>query len=128
MELRQLGFGARLTADGARSLAALLADGHLAGLEILALYDNPGLGDAGVEALAEALAAGRLPALEELELDDTGMGDAGAAALAKALGGAPALKMLIVGENAFGATAKEELKAACAARGVRAMGSYFDEL
>ena len=80
-----------------------------------------------MEALAEALAAGRLPALTELELDGTGMGDAGAAALAKALGGAPALEKLVVGGNAFGATAKEELKAACAVRGVRAMDDDYDE-
>ena len=60
------------------------------------------------------LAAGRLPKLEQLLLGNTGMGDAGSAALAKELGGAPALRGLVVGGNAFGATAKEELKATCA--------------
>ena len=57
------------------------------------------------------------------------MGDAGAAALAKALHGAPALEQLIVGENAFGASAKEELKVAFLAHGTaRAMASAFDEV
>ena len=69
----------------------------VAGLQCLELGGNRGLGDAGVEAMAEALAAGRLRALKNLELDVTGMGDAGAAVLAKALGGAPALEMLAVG-------------------------------
>ena len=69
-----------------------------------------------------------LTRLTELMLDGTGMGDAGAAALGAALGGAPALEKLVVGENAFGAAAAEGLKAACEARGVAAMASYFDAL
>ena len=51
-----------------------------------------------------------------------------AAALADALGGAPALKKLVVAGNAFGEGAVEALKAACAARGVAAMRSFFDAL
>ena len=126
--LIELSFGRRLTAEGARSLVALLADGHLAGLEDLDLKNNAGLGDEGAAAIAGALSEGRLPKLKELQLDGTRMGDAGATALAGALGGAPQLKKLIVGKNAFGQGAKEALKAACAKRGVAAMKSYFDAL
>ena len=126
--LVQLGFGSRLTADGARVLAALVAEGHLAQLENLFLSDNRELGDAGTAAIAEAMATGRLTRLTELMLDGTGMGDAGAAALGAALGGAPALETLAVGENAFGAAAAEGLKAACKARSVAAMASFFDAL
>ena len=126
--LRELTFGSRLTADGARVLAALVAEGHLAQLKDLVLSDNRELGDAGTAAIAEAMATGRLTRLEELRLDGTGMGDAGAAALGAALGGAPALKKLVVGANAFGAAAAEGLKAACKARGVAAMATYFDAL
>lgn len=121
-------FGARLTAEGARTLTALLADGHLNGLEELDLCDNCELGDAGAAAIAGALSAERLPALKELNLKGTGMGDTGARALAGALGGAPKLQTLVVGENAFGPAAKEELKAACAQRGIAAMASFFDAL
>ena len=116
---------AALTADGARVLAALVAEGHLAQLEYLDLCENRELGDAGTAAIAEAMATGRLTRLEKLWLDGTGMGDAGAAALGAALGGAPALKKLVVGENAFGAAAAEGLKAACKARGVAAMAMFF---
>ena len=42
--------------------------------------------------------------------------------------GAPALRELVVGDNAFGAAAAAELKAACAARGAKAMAGPFDEL
>ena len=126
--LVQLTFGSRLTADGARVLAALVAEGHLAQLEDLTLSDNRELGDAGTAAIAEAMATGRLTRLEELDLTGTGMGDAGAAALGAALGGAPALKKLVVGANAFGAAAAEGLKAACKARGVAAMANYLDAL
>ena len=126
--LREFSYGSGLTADGAKSLAALLADGHLAELTVLTLQDNVGLGDAGIEAIAEALSAGRLSKLKTLFLDNTGMGDAGASALAKALSSAPALQMLVVGENNFGEDAKEELKAACAERGVAAMEDGYDEL
>ena len=38
------------------------------------------------------------------------------------------LKTLIVGKNAFGPAAEEELKAACARRGVAAMAGPFDGL
>ena len=115
-------------ADGDCTLAALLADGHLNGLENLDLEDNRELGDAGAAAIAGALSAERLPALKELDLSGTGMGDAGARALAGALGGAPELETLIVGKNAFGPAAEEELKAACARRGVAAMAGPFDAL
>ena len=111
-----------------RSLVALLADGHLAGLEYIDLTDNGGLGDQGAAAIAGALSEGRLPELEELRLDGTGMGDEGATALAGALGGAPKLTKLVVGRNAFGEDAKAALKAACAKRGVAAMASHFDAL
>ena len=120
--------GARLTAEGVRSLVALLADGHLAGLKEIDLSDNGGLGDQGAAAIAGALSEGRLPNLEELRLDGTGMGDEGATALAGALGGAPKLTTLVVGGNAFGEDAKAALKAACTQRGVAAMADYFDAL
>ena len=126
--LRKFGFGSQLTAEGARSLVALMADGHLAELTELYLEDNRGLGDEGAAAIAGALSEGLLPKLEELRLQGTGMGDAGAAALAEALGGAPELQTLIVGNNTFGEEAKEALKAACEKRGVKAMKSYFDAL
>jgi len=126
--LEALGFGSRLTAAGVRTLVALLADGHLAGLTHLWLDGNAAMGDEGAAALAAALAEGRLPKLEQLDLNGTGMGDAGAAALAAALGGAPALEELVVGGNAFGEDAAEALKAACRERGVRAMRDLFDAL
>ena len=120
--------GKRLTAEGVRSLVALLADGHLAGLENIDLSGNGGLGDQGAAAIAGALSEGWLPELEKLRLDGTGMGDEGATALAGALGGAPKLTKLVVGKNAFGEDAKTALKAACAKRGVAAMAGYFDAL
>ena len=126
--LVQLKLGSRLTAEGVRTLVALLADGHLRGLQDLDLQNNRALGDGGATALAAALAKGWLPELKELRLNNTGMGDAGAAALADALGGAPALAKLVVGKNAFGEGAAEALKAACAARGVAAMSDPFDAL
>ena len=126
--LVELSFGSRLTADGARVLAALVAEGHLAQLETLELDGNRELGDAGTAAIAEAMATGRLTRLTRLWLNGTGMGDAGAAALGAALGGAPALEKLVVGKNAFGAAAAEGLKAACKARGVAAMADGFDAL
>ena len=121
-------FGSQLTAEGARSLVALMADGHFAKLVLLDLSKNRGLGDEGAWAIAGALSEGLLPKLKELNLRGTGMGDAGAAALAEALGGAPELQKLIVGRNAFGKGAKDALKAACEKRGVKAMKSYFDAL
>ena len=121
-------FGSQLTAEGARSLVALMADGHFAILTDLDLSGNRGLGDEGAAAIAGALSEGLLPKLKTLYLEGTGMGDAGAAALAEALGGAPELQQLIVGRNAFGEEAKDALKAACEKRGVKAMKSYFDAL
>jgi len=113
-------FGSQLTAEGARSLVALMADGHFAILTYLDLGGNRGLGDEGAAAIAGALCEGLLPKLKELYLHGTGMDDAGAAALAEALGGAPELQQLIVGRNAFGEGAKDALKAACEKRGVKA--------
>ena len=126
--LESFGFGSLLTAEGARSLVALMADGHFAELTYLDLCDNRGLGDEGAWAIAGALSEGLLPKLEELNLEGTGMGDAGAAALAEALGGAPELQELIVGGNEFGEEAKDALKAACLKRGVKAMEDDFDAL
>ena len=126
--LLAFGFGSQLTAEGVRSLVALMADGHLAELTELDLYGNRGLGDEGAAAIAGALSEGLLPKLKELKLNVTGMGDAGAAALAEALGGAPELQKLIVGENAFGKEAKEALKAACEKRVVKAMEDHRNAL
>ena len=126
--LRRFAFGSQLTAEGARSLVALMADGHFAILTNLDLSGNRGLGDEGAGAIACALSEGLLPKLKTLYLDGTGMDDAGAAALVEALGRAPELQKLIVGRNAFGEGAKDALKAACEKRGVKAMKSYFDAL
>ena len=126
--LLQFSIGDRLTAEGVRSLVALLADGHLAGLKTIELSGNGGLGDQGAAAIAGALSEGRLPNLEVLYLDGTRMGDEGTTALAIALGGAPKLTKLVVGSNAFGKDAKAALKAACVKRGVAAMDDYFDAL
>ena len=122
------GFGSQLTAEGARLLVALMADGHFAILGYLDLSWNLGLGDEGAAAIAGALCEGLLPKLQVLRLDGTGMGDAGAAALAEALGGAPELQKLIVGSNPFGEEAQDALKEACEKRGVKAMEDPFDAL
>ena len=95
-----------------------IAAGAMPELKGLFLNDNDGLGDEGAKVLAAALSEGRLPKLEELELENTGMGDAGATALARSLGGAPALKELWVRRNDIGEAAKAELKAACDKGGV----------
>ena len=108
----------KLTGAGLDALRPALADGHLAGLKDLMLSGNRQLGDGGAKVLAAALSEGKLPRLEELELGRTGMGDEGARALAGALGGASALKKLIVGGNEMSEAAEEELRAACAGRGV----------
>ena len=126
--LRVLSFGALLTAEGARSLVVLLADGHLAQLEILDLQRNRALGDAGAVAIAGALSERRLPELTELQLEETGMSDAGVRALAAALDGAPKLRKLTVGGNAFGEGGKAELKAACEKWEVQAMANYYQAL
>ena len=109
----------KLTGAGLDALRPALADGHLAGLKELRLDGNEQLGDGGAKVLAAALSEGKLPRLEKLHLARTGMGDEGARALGGALGGAPALKELKVrGNDEIGAAAMEELKAACAGRGV----------
>ena len=57
-------------------------DGAAASLKTLALNDNPGLGDEGVAAIAEGLAAGGV-ALEELHLGNTKAAPKAGAALVK---------------------------------------------
>ena len=66
--LGRFAFGSQLTAEGARSLVALMADGHFAELVDLDLSDNRGLGDEGAWAIAGALSEGLLPKLQELRL------------------------------------------------------------
>jgi len=118
----------RLTAAALPPLVEAIAAGAMPKLKGLYLFDNDGLGDVGAKVLAAALSEGRLPTLEVLDLRYTGMGDAGATALARSLGGAPALEMLLVGDDDIGEAAKEELKAACAKGGVRAMADMDNEL
>lgn len=60
-----------------RALAAAIAGGGLARLELLHLGNND-IGDAGAKALAAAcVSADTLPRLEELFLDDNEIGVAG---------------------------------------------------
>ena len=118
----------RLTAAAIPPLAEAFERGMLPGLRTLDLRNNEALGDEGAVSLAAVLSKGKLPKLEDLLIGTIGMGDTGAAALARALGGAPALKLLLVGGNQFGEAAAAELKAACAACGAKAMKDRDAEL
>ena len=60
--LAYFSFGRRLTAEGERTLVTLKADGHLAGLLILDLSSNAGLGDKGGEWEIAADVSGALAA------------------------------------------------------------------
>ena len=122
--LGALGLGTRLTAEGARSLCTLLSDGHLAQLEEFDLRGNHALGDAGAIAIATALSNQCLPKLVLLRLESTGIGEAGASSLADALRGAPAVKMLVIGENPFGTAMRAKIKAACDERDITAFSTF----
>ena len=61
------------------------------------------VGDAGAAALAAALDRGALPRLEDLRLVKAAIGDAALAALAPALRRRPALEVLCLRNNPFGA-------------------------
>lgn len=116
--------GNQLTGAALPPLLEAIAAGAMPKLRFLYSRNNREMGDAGAVALAGALSAGHLPALEGLYLENTGMGDAGAAALAGSLGGEAALKLLDVRDNAFGEGARAQLVAACEARGVTVHCGY----
>ena len=86
------------------------------------------MGDEGAAVVARALRAGCMPRLNTLYLNKIGMGDAGADALAAAVAGAPKLQLMVVGGNSFGERAANALKEACARVGGKAHKTYFDEL
>jgi hypothetical protein len=74
--------------------------------------------------------------LVELDLAGNQISDDGVTALAKAItpaskGGSGAmawLNTLIIGQNAFSDTAKEQLKATCKARNIKVKKDFFDIL
>eukprot|EP01045_Picozoa_sp_COSAG04_P010297 COSAG04_NODE_625_length_11793_cov_11.719942_11_plen_301_part_00 len=85
-----------LTAAGVTSLVpALRRTWGAGGLRVLNAHTNPGLGDAGVAALAKALP----PSLETLGIADTGCGDDGLVALSAALPTLTRLASLRCGGN-----------------------------
>ena len=72
----------------------------------LSLANNPEIGDGGMQALSDALAA--VPALQTMDLSNSGMGDAGMELFAPMLARAPALTTLRLRSNGIadiGATA-----------------------
>ena len=77
-------------------------------------------GDEEVAALCKVLVSGAVPNLGSLDLGENKIGDVGCAALAEAVrsGAVPKLKSLDLDDNKIGAAAKEQLKAACEARGI----------
>ena len=92
----------QLTTDDMATLGMLL-DKYLPSLRILRLGEN-GFGDAGVQALCEALGRGAAPSLVELNLEGNQLGPAGAEALAGALrrGALPKLARLRLRGNLIG--------------------------
>ena len=87
--------------DGVQQLAVGLGAGALPALTDVGILDMH-VGDAGASALAAALGQGALPRLKSLELANTSIGDAGLVALAPALRRLPALEELYVDDNPFG--------------------------
>eukprot|EP00964_Phaeocystis_antarctica_P142549 scaffold107832_cov54-Phaeocystis_antarctica.AAC.2 len=87
--------------DGVQRLMAGLGAGSLPALTELDL-DTMHMGNAGAEALAAALGRGALPRLEWLNLSRTAIGDVALLALAPALRRLPALEELNVNNNPFG--------------------------
>ena len=83
-------------------------------MQELHLFNNK-IGDVGLQAFADALGKGALPALEQLELTSNQIGDDGLSALASACasGALAQLKTLVVDDEEHPA-----LKAACQARGI----------
>jgi len=68
-------------ADGVQALADLLDGGAFPALQYLCLFQNPGITDAGVVALAEALLKPTQTFWTKLDLTNVGMGDGGMAML-----------------------------------------------
>ena len=69
------------------TLSRVIAAGHLPSLKTLSLDNNQRIGDAGVSALADAVAEGGLAQLTTLGLRDNQVGDSGMQALAAAVAG-----------------------------------------
>ena len=107
----------KISARGAKALAAAFAEGAMPKLEILLLNNNQ-IGDEGAKALAEAVGKGALPKLKGLRLGSNQIGDEGAVALAEAVGkGAlPKLKKLELFANKLSQTAKDAWEAVEAKR------------
>ena len=84
-------------------------------------YSNLQWGDEEVAALCKVLVSGAVPKLKVLNLAGNKIGDVGCAALAEAVGSGAVPKLGFLGlvNNPIGAAAKEQLKAACEARGIR---------
>ena len=84
------------------------------------LYNSLQWGDEEVAALCKVLVSGAMPKLRVLGLHENKIGDVGCAALAEAVGSGavPKLKELYLFGNEIGDAAKEQLKAACEARGI----------
>eukprot|EP00964_Phaeocystis_antarctica_P026347 scaffold14840_cov66-Phaeocystis_antarctica.AAC.6 len=87
--------------DGVQRLAEGLGAGALPAVTSLAI-GGMHMGDAGASVLAAALGRGALPRLKFLELDNAAIGDAGLVALAPALRRLPALEDLGLEDNPFG--------------------------
>ena len=83
-------------------------------------YSNLQWGDEEVAALCKVLVSGAVPKLVDLLLTNNKIGDVGCAALAEAVGSGavPKLEILDLSGNEIGDAAKEQLKAACEARGI----------
>ena len=126
--LEELGLGKLITTAGVQVLGGLWDAGGLSKLGKFNLQLNSQMGDEGAAVVARALRAGCMPRLNTLYLNKIGMGDAGADALAAAVAGAPKLQLMVVGGNSFGERAANALKEACARVGGKAHKTYFDEL
>eukprot|EP00964_Phaeocystis_antarctica_P017122 scaffold9445_cov59-Phaeocystis_antarctica.AAC.5 len=87
--------------DGVQRLAAGLSAGALPAVTYFQVVDMH-MGNAGASALAAALGRGALPRLKVLELYNAAIGDTGLVALAPALRRLPALEELFLNDNPFG--------------------------
>ncbi len=102
-----------------QALTSAVAGGALQKLERLGLSENT-IGDGGMQALASAVANGALPRLTWLDLRHNKIGEVNTFTTAIRSGALAALKTLYIHDNALSDAAKEELKAACKARGINA--------
>ena len=103
-ELVLRGFGRDAVSFDAEELAAALGAGGEAARALTALNVNSNdIGDAGMAALAAALAGGACPGLTALDVYDNSIGDAGMAVLAQVLVGGAGLLLCaaFVGGQAY---------------------------